>query len=157
MMLLKSNIALVQWKKGQLDDAVATLEEVFAGFKNTAVYGSLGYLLILKGDLEKALEFNREAYDYNNQNAVIVDNLGQNYYLMGEYDSAGEVYEKLLAGKPDFPEPYYNYGLVLAATGCRERALELFRKALEQKFSFLSAITREEVEHAIRKLSEDVQ
>ncbi len=154
-MLLRSNTALVLWKKGQLDEAIALLEEVFSEFKTTTIYGSLGYLLILKGDLHKALEFNQEAYQYNDQNPVILDNLGQNYYLMGEYDKAREIYEKVMAKNPDFPEPYYNYGLVLAALGKKEEALEMMKKALNYNFTFLSTVKKEEVEKAMADLSEN--
>jgi tetratricopeptide (TPR) repeat protein len=96
-MNVKSNMALVLWKKGQIDDALIMLKEVFEDYKTTTVYGSLGYFLILKGDLDKALEFNLEAYEYNNSNAVILDNLGQTYYLIGEYDKSEEIYKKLIS------------------------------------------------------------
>lgn len=152
-MLVRSNTALVLWKKGQLDEAIALLKEVFSNFKTTAIYGSLGYLLILKGDLQEALEFNREAYEYNDQNPVIADNLGQNYYLLGEYDKAAEIYEKVMEKKPDFPEPYYNYGLVLKAQGNQEKALEMMKKALDYNFTFLSTVKKEDVESAIANIS----
>jgi len=45
----KSNYALVLWKKGQLKDGIKMLEDVFSNYKNTTIYGSLGYLLILDG------------------------------------------------------------------------------------------------------------
>lgn len=149
---IKSIMALVLWKKGELDQAVEMLEEVIPIFKTTSVYGSLGYMLIQKGDLEKALEFNLEAFDFNSRDNIINDNLGQNYLLLGEYDKAKEVYDKLLAKAPAFPEPYYNYGLLLEKTGSREEALESMRKALNHKFTFLSTITKEEVEAAISRL-----
>jgi len=49
----KSNYALVLWKKGQLKDGIKMLEDVFSNYKNTTIYGSLGYLLILDGDMNK--------------------------------------------------------------------------------------------------------
>lgn len=149
---IKSIMALVLWKKGELDQAVDMLEEVIQTFKTTSVYGSLGYMLLQKGDLEKALEFNLEAYEFNPRDNIINDNLGQNYLLLGEYDKAKEICEKLLAKTPAFPEPYYNYGLLLEKTGNKEDALESMRKALDHKFTFLSTITREEVENAISRL-----
>ena len=148
-MLAKSNLSLALWKKGDLDGAVSMLEEVFANYKTTTVYGSLGCLLILKGDLEKALAFNMEAYDYNNSNGIILDNLGQTYYMRQEYDKAEEIYEKLMAKSPTFPEAYYNYGLVLLAKNRPVEALAMMKKALSFRFSFLSTVTREEVESKI--------
>lgn len=151
-MLAKSNLALVLWKKGDLDGAINMLEEVFATYKTTTVYGSLGYLLLLKGDLEKALAFNLEAYDYNNNNSVIVDNLAFNYYLLGELDKAEEIYEKLMTQNPTYPEAYYNYGLTLEAKNKSDKALEFMEKALSFKFTFLSTVSREEVENKIKEL-----
>ncbi|MGE5614662.1 MAG: tetratricopeptide repeat protein [Bacillota bacterium] len=149
---IKSIMALVLWKKGELDNAVDMLEEIIKTYKTTSVYGSLGYLLILKGDLERALNFNLEAYDYNSSDRIIQDNLAQNYYLLGKYDKAEEIYKPLLESNPSFPEPYYNYGLLLEKLGENGRALEFMKKALDYKFTYLSSITREEVESKIREI-----
>lgn len=151
-MYAKSNLALVLWKKGRLDGAVAMLEEVIKSFKTSTIYGSLGYLLILKGDLDRALAFNLEAYEYNSSNTVILDNLGQTYYLKGDYDKAEEIYSKLMSSNPTFPEAYYNYGLVLVKKGSTKKALETMQKALHYKLSFLSTVTREEIESAIDEI-----
>lgn len=153
MPYIKSNLALVLWKKGDLDSATTMLEEVIKTYKTTSVYGSLGYLLILKGDLEKALQFNLEAYEYNSTDKIILDNLGQNYYLQGMYDKAKEIYEPLVEKAPSFPEPYYNFGLVLEKFGEHEAALEMMNKALNFKFSYLSSISKEEVEAKIKVIS----
>lgn len=149
---IKSIMALVLWKKGHLDEAADMQEEVIRTYRTTSVFGSLGYLLILKGDLEKALKFNLEAYQYNASDNIINDNLGQNYLLLGMYDKAAGIYEPLLAKSPSFPEPYFNYGLVQDKLGNREKALESMKKALDCKFSYLSSITRDEVEAKISEL-----
>lgn len=153
MMHIKSNLALTIWKKGDLDQAISMLEEIYNEYKNTNVYGSLGYLLILKGDLDRALKFNLEAHEYNNSNAVIADNLGQTYYIIGEYDKAAGIYEKLVSTNPTFPEAYYNYGLVLAALEEKDKAIEMMNKALNYKFTYLSTITKTEVENKLAELS----
>jgi tetratricopeptide (TPR) repeat protein len=149
---INSVMALILWKKGDLDQAVSMLEEVIQTYKTTSVYGSLGFMLIQKGDLEKALELNLQALDFNPRDNIINDNLGQNYMLLGEYDKAKEIYEKLLAKAPTFPEPYYNYGLLQEKLGNKDEALESMKKALNYKFAFLSTVTREEVEAAINRL-----
>lgn len=151
-MQIKSNLALVLWKKGRIDESVEMLEKVYEQYKNTSVYGSLGYMYILKGDIEKALEFNKEAYEYNDTDNIILDNIGQTYYLSQEYDKAKEIYEKLIPKEPTFPEAYYNYGLVLLKLDMKNNALEQFKKALNYKFSFVSTITKEEIEQKIKEL-----
>ncbi|RCX18738.1 tetratricopeptide repeat protein [Anaerobacterium chartisolvens] len=148
-MLVKSNLALVYWKKGMIDEAVDMLTEVFESYRNTTVYGSLGYMLILKGDLERALTFNLEAYDYNGSNHVILDNLGQTYYLRGEYEKSLEIFEKLVSQKPSSPSTYYNYGLLLDKLGRPADALENLKKALGYNITFLSAVTEDEIKDKI--------
>ena len=151
LMFARSNLALVLWKKGDLDGAVNMLEDIFSSFKTSTIYGSLGYLLILEGDMQKALKFNLEAYEYNSKNPVILDNLGQTYYLAGDYEKAVEIYKKLMSLNPTFPEAYFNYGLVLVKKGEAKDALLNMQKALNYKLSFLSTITREEIESKIEE------
>lgn len=141
----KSILALVFWKKNQIDEALALLESIVESYKNTNVYGSLGYLLLLKGDLDKALTFNLKAYEYNSSDKIIQDNLGQTYLALGELGKAKEIYEPLINSNPTFPEAYYNYGLLLEKLDEPENAKEQFNKALSAKFSFLSTLTKEQV------------
>lgn len=151
-MFAKSNLALVLWKNGSLDEAITMLEEVIIDYRNSTIYGSLGYLLILKGDLEKALQFNLEAYEYNESNVVILDNLGQVYHLTGQYEKATEIFEKLLLKNPSFPEAYYNYGLLLLDTNQTEKATEMMEKSLNytHKLSFLSTVKIEDIENKLK-------
>lgn len=151
--LVKSNLALVIWKKGDLDKAYDMLKEVIAEYKNTAVYGSLGYLAIEKGDLDEALKVNLEAYDYNPENAIILDNLAHLYHLRGEMDKAGELFDKLIKKVPHFPEAYYDYGKFLEDTGKADEACDMYRKALKCPFNFNNTITREQVQKALDELT----
>ncbi|RAV05636.1 tetratricopeptide repeat protein [Paenibacillus sp. YN15] len=147
-----TNASLLLWKQGRLDEATVMLEEAQSEYKNTNLYGSLGYFYILSGDLDKALAYNQEAFDYNNKSAVIADNLGQTRLLRGEYEEALAMYEELAGQKPTFPEAYYNYGLVLEALGRSEEALEQMEKALGYPTSLLSTVTHEEIKAKIAEL-----
>lgn len=150
--LAKSNLALVLWKKGELDQAVTMLREVIARYKTTAIYGSLGYLLIEKGDLEEALKFNLEAQEYNPENAIILDNLAHLYHLRGEMDKAGEIFQKLIEKDPRFPEAWYNYGRYLEDSGRRDEAIAQYQKAVSCSFSFNSTISPEQVQQRLDEL-----
>jgi tetratricopeptide (TPR) repeat protein len=151
--LAKSNLALVVWKKGDLDKAFEMLNEVISEYKTTAVYGSLGYLAIEKGDLDEALKINLEAYEYNSDNAIILDNLAHLYHLRGETDKAGELFEKLMEKEPSFPEAYYDYGRYLEDAEDTGKAREMYQRALKCSFNFNTTITREEVQSALDRLS----
>lgn len=144
------NLSLILWKKHCLDDAINLLEELYKNdYKATLLYQNLGFYYILKGDLEKALEFNLEAYNYNDSDASILDNVAMNYYLMNDYDKAIEIYDKLIPMNPAFVTTYYYYGLTLKKKDKKEEALEMFQKALTCRFSFLSSVSKEEVEKEI--------
>ena len=143
---LRITESLVLWKQGRLDESIGELEGLLKTFETTNVYASLGFLYIEKGDLDKALEFNLQAQDYNGSNAIILDNLGCTYYLLGEYDKAYEIYQRVMKLKPAFPEAFYNYARVLERRGDIEKALYMARHSLSLRFWNISTISKSEVE-----------
>ncbi len=146
---IKSILALSVWKDGDLETAIEMMEEVMGEFKISTGYQNLGLMYIVKGDGNKALEFNLGAYDYNPDDLVIADNLAESYALCGNYEKAKELYKSILDQNPEFPEPYYNYGQILVKEGDRDGGILLIKKALEKRFTFLSVKSREEVEHLL--------
>jgi len=153
-MKAKSNYALVLWKSGDIDGAINLLEEVLSEYTSTVVYGSLGYLYILKGDLEKAVEFNEKAYNYNDSDPIILDNLGNAYYLAGNLSKSEEMYKELMKLNPQFPEAYYNYSLLLKKLGRFNEALENMKKADNFNLSFLSNLTKSDIEKHIKEIED---
>ncbi|MBC8060286.1 MAG: tetratricopeptide repeat protein [Clostridiaceae bacterium] len=149
---LSLNYSLIMWKKNDLDKAIDILNETYANNKNTMVYQNLGYFLILKGDYNKALEFNLEALDYNSSNTGIMDNLAQTYYYLEEYDNAIKLYDEVVFNKPTFATPYYYYALTLIEKNNKEKALEVLKKGLDCKFTSLSIISKENLETKIFEL-----
>ncbi|OPJ60376.1 tetratricopeptide repeat protein [Clostridium oryzae] len=147
--------ALVKWKKGNLNEAVDILEQVYKEFKCTTLYENLGYLLVLSKNYDRALQINEEAYKYNSSSKTICDNLGETYYYMGQYDKANEIYEALVNDNAKFIEAYYHYGLVLSKLGRREEALTNLNKALEFKENYLSEVNHNIVKEAIQATEED--
>lgn len=150
--LAKNNYALALWRKGDLDGGIAVLKELYSHYRTSALYGTLGYFLIVKGDLKEAYDFILESYDYDDKDKVILDNLGQIYYLKHQYDKSKDAFEKLMQENPYFPEAYYDYGVLLEKTGKTDEALEMYEKALNFEFTKLSAITKEQVLSKINKL-----
>lgn len=130
--------ALVRWKQGRLDEAIEQLEKLHSQIKTTTLYGSLGYLYIEQGDLDRALEYNLEALDYTDTDAIIMDNLLVTYILREEWDKAEETVDKLKALNPHFPEANYHEGLVREHQGQLENALACYDEALSKPFSAVS-------------------
>lgn len=151
------NLSLVLWKKGDLQGAIDLTEEMYSkDYKTTLVYQNLGFYYILSGDLNKALEFNLEANNYSDSDTSILDNLAMNYFLLGSYEKALEVYNNLVPMNPSFVTTYYYYGLTLEKLGKYEESLEVLKKALNYRFSFLSAVSREQVETEIEKINRNL-
>ena len=77
---LHTNYAIILWQKGHLDRALEVLDDVFRHNKNGTIYSIIGYLKIEKGDADDALAFNLEALEYDENDPVFHDNLGQTFY-----------------------------------------------------------------------------
>ncbi|KOF57251.1 MULTISPECIES: tetratricopeptide repeat protein [Clostridium] len=152
-----STYGIVLWKKGKIDEAVEMVFKVYEKYKTTAVYENLGYFLILKGDYDKAISFNEEAYEYSDSDAGILDNLALSYYLKGNHEKSAEIYEKLMKMNPDFVTAYYYYALVLIEKKDYENALDNLKKAANCKFSFISLIQKEEIEEKIKQVEKLTQ
>ncbi len=154
---LKESHALVAWKRGDLADAIEMLEYVHNHYVSTTTYGSLGYMYIHSGNLNRALEYNLEGYEYNKEDAIIVDNLAYTYLKLGDYENAEKYYKELLGMDPKFPEGYFEYGKYLIENkGEKEEGIELVKKALNSRFSFLSMITRREILDYLEQWGEDI-
>ncbi len=144
---LRVNYAICQWKTGRLDAAIELMRSVFADLKNSIVYGALGYMLIEKGgqtgDYAEALAFNREALDYDDEDPVVLDNLGQLHLRMGEEDKALEYFEQAHERKPRQVDTLYYLALLYSRREKAEEAKELLETALRGNFSALCTTTRE--------------
>ena len=149
------NLALLYWKQDKLEEALKLLETVYREFKCTAMYESYGYLLIISKDYEKALEINTEARDYDSSNKIILDNLGETYYNLKDYDKANDIYTALMDMSPGFPDPYYHYALVLKEKGEKEKALEFLEKALGYKESYLSGVSHSKINSTIEEIKQN--
>ncbi len=151
---IKAMIAIAEWKSGDLDTAIEMTEDAMVDFKTTNLYQNLGLMYVLKGDARRALDFNKEAFDYNPDDMIIMDNLAESYALYGDTEKASEIYEKLIEKEPHFPEPYYGYGQLLVKMGEKERGIELIEKSLDKKFTFLSVLQKEDVEKILAEVKE---
>lgn len=148
----KSNHAVLLLKTGRRLEAIEELEEIFPHFKNTNTYGSLGYLYILSGNLIKAKAFNFEAYDYNKEDAVILDNMVQLHIALGDYEAAYQYVTELMAKQPRFIEAYYNAALVEKELGKFSEAREHLVQALTIRTTFMSSVSHEEAQALLDSL-----
>lgn len=156
-MQAKSNLATAYWLLNKRDEALSLLEEVYREYKTVTIVGNLGYFKLLH-DPESALAFNEEAYAYDDNDLTIVDNLAQNYYLLGRWEEAANVYEKVMAKSPRHAESYYYYARTLEELGRKEEAAEHAESAAERPLAMVTSITKEEVERLKERLTaNDIQ
>lgn len=149
----KQTQALYIWKKGDINKAIEIFKDLHNQYRNTSIYETLGYLLVINNSLTEALEYNLEAYDYAKDNNVIIDNLAETYYFLKQYGKAKELYLKIIdpsnTNKPKFSEAYYYYGKILLREGKKEEAKKQFEIALTMRESFLSELKHKDIKEAI--------
>lgn len=137
---IRSDYAVFLLKTGQIDEAIAELEEITVHYANTTTYGSLGYCYLLKDSIRKAKNYNLEAYDYNSDDPVILDNMVQLYIKLTDYNEAKIYADKLIEKKPYFVEGYYDAAYVYMKLGDIERAKELLEDARCCRITFMSVV-----------------
>lgn len=146
--------SILLWKENNLAEAINLMKSLHSKYKTTGIYQNLGFYLLLNGDYDKALEFNIEAYDYNNTDHTILDNLGMNYYFLEQYDKALDIYEKFINLNPSFPSAYFYYALTQIKLGNKEIALSSLEKGLKCNFSNLAGVTKADFEENIKNLNQ---
>ncbi len=153
---LRINFAIAQWKLGNLDSAIEQLKIAKDVAKNGTVYGSLGYILIEKaiktGDFKEALAFNEEALEYDDEDAVVLDNMGQLYLAMGDKEKALEYFTKAHEIKPTQVDTLYYLAKLSIEAGDREKAKEYLNSALTGNYSALCTTTREQAEALLKSI-----
>ena len=148
---LNTNLALLKWKQGDIEKGIELLSTVWEKEKTAAAGGSLGALLLLKGDVSAAEKLCSEAYGAYEHDKTIMCNMGEVYLKLGKLDEAEEIFEKMIDLDPDAPAPYYNYALLLIKRGRLSDAEEMLDRALRYRFTALTPITRKDVEKALEQ------
>lgn len=147
------NYASCVYKMGEIDKGIELLERQHAKAPNGMIYETLGYLYVENGDYEKAVAFNTEALEYDDEDAITLDNLGQAYYRLGTEKEKAKIYfEKALEVKPGQIDTLYFLALYDVEAGNKEAAREKLEKALEGRFSPLNFANREKVEELLKSL-----
>ena len=145
---LRINFAICQWKLGNLDSAISQMKIAMNDAPNGVIYGSLGYMLIEKGrqtgDFTEAVEFNQKAYDYDDEDAVVLDNLGQLSLAMGDREKALGYFTKAHEYKPRQVDTLYYLAVLAAEEGDREKAISYLDQALDGNYSALCTTSRQQ-------------
>lgn len=101
-------------------------------------HGSLGNILISRGEVDDALVHYAEALKYTDD-AEMHNNFANALRLKGRTHEALEHYEKAIANKPKFADAHNNLGLLLWDLNRREAAIAHFQQAIAYRPKFARA------------------
>ena len=103
--------------------------------------------------VEKAEEFIRKSLEYDEEDAICLDNMGQFVYrVKGDREAAKEWFDKAIAIKDTQIDTLYFLSRYDEEDGNREAALEKLEKAAEGRFSPLNYCGRETILKEIERL-----
>ncbi len=150
----KEILSLIHYRLGDYAQATEIMQTVFEHYKSSNVYGSLGYYKIL-AKAPDAESFALEAYDYNKDDKVILDNLVQLYLNMGELEKAKKYSDEAIAAQFTGIETFYHAALVEKHLGNKKAAIDNFKKALSFTPTFLTTVTTEEIQRQLEILEKE--
>lgn len=147
-------MGLALWKKGDLDGAIRMYESFLKEGENTLVYANLGFLYLQRDSAEEVLPFLQKAYEYNDSNPVILDNLAEGYLRTEQWEQAETLLSGLVAQPRPIAEHYYHYAVVLEHKGDTDGALKYYRKAHAMDLNALSGLDCRKIEERIETLEQ---
>ncbi len=150
----KRQRCLAYYMLGRYREALLDAKEIYeAGYTTKNLMGLMGMLMLVLGiDLDKTTKFCEEAYDYDEDDRDIQDNVSICYYLQGDYEMAWEINGYVREENPEFIEGYYHGAQIAVAKGEYNVAKELLDKIPDCKRSDMTTIS----EDAVRELSDMV-
>lgn len=150
---LLTNYSVACWKLGEKEKALETMEAVHRKYPCGLVYQTLGYLYVENGDAEKALAYNAEALDYDDEDSIVLDNMGQIYYrLLNDKEKALPYFEKAHRINEKQIDTLYFLSRYDLENGRIDEAVEKLETALEGNFSPLNYCDKETLRAEMEQL-----
>ena len=150
---LVRDFAVACFKLGEGEKAVELLERQHQKSPSGDTYGALGYIYVAQGDADKALAFNEQAVDYDDEDPVALDNLAQTYYrLLGDKEKALEYFTKAHEYKESQIDTLWFLSRYDLEKGDTKAAIEKLEKAANGRFSPLNYKTKAEIEQELATL-----
>ncbi len=153
--LIRMNRAITWFKLGNNEKALIALEDLHQNFRSIRVYQTLGYVYTSLKMYDKAEPYNLEAVEFEPDDHVILDNTGQMYLEMGEWEKAREYIEKSYA-KKHFSDVLYHMGLIAEHDELLDEALDYYREAMTKNMDALNDVTPEKLRARIGAIKEEL-
>jgi predicted O-linked N-acetylglucosamine transferase (SPINDLY family) len=103
------------------------------------VLNLLGLIALQQNELDLAVDLLRRATIANPQSIVARSNLGNAYYLLGDFQQAVASYDVAIALAPKFADAHYNRGTALRGLRQNEAAIESFDRAIALNPNYVQA------------------
>lgn len=162
------NYAVCVYKLGDLEKGVSLLEKQHIHQPSGLIYQTLGYLYVEKylpekkpadddgawdEGVQKALAYLKESVDYDEDDSICLDNIGQFYYrVLGDKATAKGWFEKAHEAKSNQIDTLWFLAKYDVEEGNTEAALEKLETASEGRFSPLNYVTKAVVDAEIARL-----
>ena len=154
---LLMNFAVADWKLGNQEKAIKLLESAHKERPCGLTYQTLGFLYVETNDADKALSFNLEALDYDHEDSVTLDNMGQIYYrLLQDKEKAKEYFDKAHEHKPGQIDTLWFLSRYDLEQGDTQAAIQKLQTAREGRFSPLNFMSQAQIDEEIKRIQEDV-
>jgi tetratricopeptide (TPR) repeat protein len=126
-----NNLGVVLWARGDLDGAIAELQEALRLDPNYShAHNNLGAALRDREDLDGALAEFREAIRLDSEYATAHNNLGVTLGMKGDLDGALKEIREAIQLDPRDAKARNDLGLTLAVKGDRDGAIDAYREAI---------------------------
>lgn len=154
---LLMNFAIADWRLGNREKAIKLLEAAHHERPCGIIYQTLGYLYVEHGDVEAATRFNAEAMEYDDEDPVTLDSMGQLHYrLLDDKEGARGYFEKAHALRPGQIDTLWFLSRYDLEEGNQQAALKKLQAALEGRFSPLNYVNQEQVAQEVERLQQNV-
>ena len=128
----KEKEALALISEGKLNDAEFIYREIVAaGSQSHLVYGNLGALLKIKGDISNAIKCFKKALQINKDYPEAHNNLAIAFMAQGDSNAAIASYKTALKLNPNYPDAHNNLGNTLRDKGDLTAAIASYKTALK--------------------------
>jgi tetratricopeptide (TPR) repeat protein len=146
------------WVMGEIDKALEIMEKLETDFSyvNVSTLTTIGYLYLLKGDLQKAEEYTQRALDDTPEHAPAWDNMGQIYYCKNDIDKAEENFLKALSYRENMVDSLYYMALIREARGDNKGAYDYFKKASGCDVTALNTVKMEQIQQGLKRVEKDL-
>lgn len=145
---------MVYYKQGRLDEAIDEAQTAYDdGFTTSVMRATLGFFKLLQNPTaQETFDFCADAYEYDEDNRDIKDNMLLAYYYQGEYGKAKEISDKVMNENPQFVEAYYHGAMIEEKLGNYKLAKEYLEKTENCRWSDMTTVSKDEVKDFIKRL-----